>query len=453
MNPFYRPQVTDELLSAYIDGAVTHEEKLQIEKAVQNDANVAWRLESLRQTVQLLRSLPEVPLPRSFVLTEADVAPQSKAVPPFVTTARRISLPPQPVPQRSGFWESLRNFLQGGSPLLRNLATTGLAVWLVLFATTQINPTKISVERIQVPGTQSRVADSTAAEPTPLSTVAESAAGVPNTTIENPTLAAPTNAEAQHTVEVVTPLTAAPVTQEQPSESLKAMGGGQAAGEQAATTPGEDMSSPLDAAMSAVGAPSGTSAADAQASVASSTTDTEVAAASIAAAAMPPAEEQPQSNAVVSSEVGNSETTSASESPLGEAAQMSAVQPTSEQANVAAAPAAQVVEPTPTQVVEPTPTSEPTVVLALPEVDAQPKTQVEQYAATEQPTAVAVADASTFNNSATQADQQRTSQPVEEVTSTPYFDPVRMQLAQLVVALVTAVLALFWLGSHIGKRG
>ncbi|MFN8445654.1 MAG: hypothetical protein U0175_32985 [Caldilineaceae bacterium] len=460
MNPFYRPQITDELLSAYIDGAVTNEEKTQIEKAVQIDANVAWRLESLRQTVQLLRSLPEVPLPRSFVLTEADVAPQSKTIPPFVTTARRISSPPQPVPQRGGFWESLRDFLQGGSPLLRNLATTGLAVWLVLFAATQVNLTRPTIQNVPLQEPAS-VASSRMIESTPVNSEVASATDTPSTTTENPAPSAPVNEEvqtftvqqqAQPTAEGLAPLAAEPAAQEQQSQSMKAMGGGQPAGEQAVTQPGEDNSSGLGAILGADGQPSDTSAAGAQASAASAPTDTEMAASSMAAAALPSAEGQPESNTVSSSEVANSATTPASESPLVDAAGASASQPAPEQANVAAAPAAQVVESTPTQVVEPTPTSEPTVALAQPAADGQIETQVEQYAAPAEPTAVAMADSSTFN-STTQADQQRAEQPLVESTNRPYFDPMRMQLAQLVVALVTAVLALFWLGSHLGRRG
>ena len=46
------PQVTNELLSAYIDEAVTEEERRLVEHAVAEDADVAWRLESLRATVR-----------------------------------------------------------------------------------------------------------------------------------------------------------------------------------------------------------------------------------------------------------------------------------------------------------------------------------------------------------------------------------------------------------------
>ena len=105
MNPFQRPQVTDELLSAYIDGDVTAEEKNLVERAVKADANLAWRLESLQQTVNLLRSLPAVSLPRSFVLTEADVAPVKSTLPPLVSAERRTNRQRVVEPERSGFWQ------------------------------------------------------------------------------------------------------------------------------------------------------------------------------------------------------------------------------------------------------------------------------------------------------------------------------------------------------------
>ncbi len=34
----------------------------------------------------------------------------------------------------------------------------------------------------------------------------------------------------------------------------------------------------------------------------------------------------------------------------------------------------------------------------------------------------------------------------------PLLDPIRMQIAQVTVALVTALLALFWLASQRGKK-
>ena len=62
-------RITDELLSAYIDDEVTEEERALIEAALLADMEIAWRVESLRQTVNLLQDLPELPLPRTFTLT------------------------------------------------------------------------------------------------------------------------------------------------------------------------------------------------------------------------------------------------------------------------------------------------------------------------------------------------------------------------------------------------
>ncbi len=68
-------RVTDELLSAYIDGEVTPEEREAVEEAVARDPDVAFRLQTLQHTVSLLSNLPRASLPRAFTLSEADVAP------------------------------------------------------------------------------------------------------------------------------------------------------------------------------------------------------------------------------------------------------------------------------------------------------------------------------------------------------------------------------------------
>jgi len=69
------------MLSAYLDGEVTPQERLQIERAAAQDSDTAWRLASLQQTVTLVKALPRVSLPRSFTLSEADVAPPRAAAP------------------------------------------------------------------------------------------------------------------------------------------------------------------------------------------------------------------------------------------------------------------------------------------------------------------------------------------------------------------------------------
>ncbi|HIC96556.1 TPA: hypothetical protein EYP12_08040 [Candidatus Bipolaricaulota bacterium] len=67
--------ISDELLSAYLDGEVTAVERAQIERGLVTDPQLAWRLEMLRQTVSLLNGLPRVPVPRAFTLSERDVHP------------------------------------------------------------------------------------------------------------------------------------------------------------------------------------------------------------------------------------------------------------------------------------------------------------------------------------------------------------------------------------------
>lgn len=67
--------ISDELLSAYLDGEVTPEERTLVERTVASSSDVAWRLDALRQTVALVGQLPRVPLPRSFTLSEADIQP------------------------------------------------------------------------------------------------------------------------------------------------------------------------------------------------------------------------------------------------------------------------------------------------------------------------------------------------------------------------------------------
>lgn len=68
-------KIADELLSAYLDGEVTAQERAQVERALAQDSETAWRLASLQQTVTLVKALPRASLPRSFTLREVDVMP------------------------------------------------------------------------------------------------------------------------------------------------------------------------------------------------------------------------------------------------------------------------------------------------------------------------------------------------------------------------------------------
>ncbi len=62
------------LLSAYIDGEVTADERVVIESHLATCAHCQRDLTALRQTVALLSELPSVPAPRPFTLRPADVA-------------------------------------------------------------------------------------------------------------------------------------------------------------------------------------------------------------------------------------------------------------------------------------------------------------------------------------------------------------------------------------------
>lgn len=131
MMPRYA-NVTDELLSAYLDDAVTTSERALIDAAVADDPDIAWRLATLQHTVSLLGKLPEIPLPRSFVLTEAMIGEPSPEAAGVLIPA---SIPrPRSVqePEQAGFWQALRSFWQDGNALMRNAATASFAAFLVL---------------------------------------------------------------------------------------------------------------------------------------------------------------------------------------------------------------------------------------------------------------------------------------------------------------------------------
>ncbi len=141
-------QVSDELLSAYLDQAVTAEEKALVEAAVTTDAEVAWRLETLRQTVALLKALPLVALPRSFVLTQAQLVETTETELNVVRpTSRQQQTRPQVKVAASGwqnFWKAWRAFWQIGNPLLRNAAAVSFALLLVLLVGDQVRSPVVS---------------------------------------------------------------------------------------------------------------------------------------------------------------------------------------------------------------------------------------------------------------------------------------------------------------------
>jgi len=132
------PQITDELLSAYIDNQVTDAERALIETALAEDPRLVWQLESLRYTVDLLHTLPQFALPRSFVLSDAQLVDGAVSIPTLTepprvraATARKTQ---QPTPDPGGFWLAWRNFWQVGNLFLRNAAAASLALFLVVSA-------------------------------------------------------------------------------------------------------------------------------------------------------------------------------------------------------------------------------------------------------------------------------------------------------------------------------
>jgi anti-sigma factor RsiW len=70
-----------ELLSAYMDGEVSADERALVETHLATCALCAHDLVTLRQTVSLLRQLPQVAAPRPFTLRETDVKPVRPARP------------------------------------------------------------------------------------------------------------------------------------------------------------------------------------------------------------------------------------------------------------------------------------------------------------------------------------------------------------------------------------
>jgi hypothetical protein len=68
----------DELLSAYLDDALTLEERATVEARLRQEPQWVTRLEGLRQTKKAQAGLPEAELPRNFILSPSMVAPEPK---------------------------------------------------------------------------------------------------------------------------------------------------------------------------------------------------------------------------------------------------------------------------------------------------------------------------------------------------------------------------------------
>ncbi len=63
--------IDDDLLSSFLDGQVTPDERRRVEAALAADAGLAGSLASLRYTKTLLAEAPRLPAPRPFTLNEA----------------------------------------------------------------------------------------------------------------------------------------------------------------------------------------------------------------------------------------------------------------------------------------------------------------------------------------------------------------------------------------------
>ncbi len=136
------PQITEELLSAYLDNTVSEEERQLIEHAISVEPQIAWQLESLRQTVHLLNSLPAVALPRSFTLTRVLLEEKLAAVQATEQTRERARLASRRVmPQTANavtWWQQWLAIWQSGSPYLRNGAAVAVLLLVVLVAGNQL---------------------------------------------------------------------------------------------------------------------------------------------------------------------------------------------------------------------------------------------------------------------------------------------------------------------------
>jgi len=68
--------LADEVISSYIDGALAPNETAAVRRHLAECGVCAANLRTMRETVLLLKELPQVACPRSFIIREADVMPQ-----------------------------------------------------------------------------------------------------------------------------------------------------------------------------------------------------------------------------------------------------------------------------------------------------------------------------------------------------------------------------------------
>jgi len=151
MNRSSHTPISDELLSAYIDGLVTNEEKARVEAAVAADPALAWELDSLRRTVELVRDLPPVPLPRSFILREEQVADvlaerRVRNLTPATPRPHQAPRPQAAAPRAGGFWREFLAFFNSGNLFLRNATAMAALLLIVVIAISEpaaLRPTNL----------------------------------------------------------------------------------------------------------------------------------------------------------------------------------------------------------------------------------------------------------------------------------------------------------------------
>lgn len=76
-NPQLNMDQIRDLLSPYLDGEITGEERMLVEQALAASPELQRELESLRRTVAMVAALPPMPAPRPFTLTKAVVRPST----------------------------------------------------------------------------------------------------------------------------------------------------------------------------------------------------------------------------------------------------------------------------------------------------------------------------------------------------------------------------------------
>ena len=131
MDPQSLNSVDEDLVAAYVDGDVTTEERQRVEAAMAASEQVAWEVDTLRQTVELLQDLPSVPLPRSFTLTEdqvADVLQERRSL-----AKLKASPPTDTQPPQDSAWQRFLRFINGGDLALRNAAALAAVLLLLVF--------------------------------------------------------------------------------------------------------------------------------------------------------------------------------------------------------------------------------------------------------------------------------------------------------------------------------